>query len=149
MRFRTKILAAGKTAAGIEVPVKVVQGLSSSKVPLVRVTINGGYTYRSAVAVMGGKFMIGVSNDNRKAAGVAAGETVDVDLELDTEPRELALPDDFAMALGKDSKVKKVFEGLSNSKKQRLVLPVANGKTPETRQRNIDKALTVLREGKV
>ncbi|HVD47184.1 MAG TPA: YdeI/OmpD-associated family protein [Candidatus Limnocylindria bacterium] len=144
MRFRTKILAAGKTAAGIEVPAKVVQGLSSSKVPLVKVTING-YTYRSAVAVMGGKFMIGVSNDNRKAAGVAAGETVDVDLELDTEPRELAVPDDFAKALGKDAKAKKAFEGLSNSRKQRLVLPVANGKTPETRQRNIDKAMKELR----
>jgi hypothetical protein len=148
MRFRTKVLAAGKTAAGIEVPPKVVQGLSSSKVPLVRVTINGGYTYRSAVAVMGGKFMIGVSNENRKNTGVAAGDTVDVDLELDTEPRELALPDDFAKALGKDAKAKKVFEGLSNSKKQRLVLPVANGKTPETRQRNIDKAMAALREGK-
>jgi Bacteriocin-protection, YdeI or OmpD-Associated/Domain of unknown function (DUF1905) len=148
MRFRTKILAAGKTAAGIEVPARVVEGLRSTKVPLVRVTING-YTYRSAVAVMGGKFMIGVSNDNRKAAGVAAGEIVDVDLELDTEPRELALPDDFATALGKDVKAKQFFEGLSNSKKQRLVLPVANGKTPETRQRNIDKAMSALREGKV
>jgi len=126
----------------------VVQGLSSSKVPLVRVTINSGYTYRSAVAVMGGKFMIGVSNDNRKAAGVAAGDMVDVALELDTEPRELALPDVFAKALGKDAKAKKVFESLSNSKKQRLVLPVANGKTPETRQRNIDKAMTALKEGK-
>jgi bacteriocin resistance YdeI/OmpD-like protein/uncharacterized protein DUF1905 len=149
MRFRTKILAAGKTAAGIEVPAKVVQGLGSSKVPLVRVTINGGYSYRSAVAVVGGKFMIGVSNDNRKAAGVAAGDTVDVDLELDTEPRELALPEDFVKALGRDAKARKLFEGLSNSKKQRLVLPVSNGKTPETRQRNIEKAMTALREGKV
>ena len=146
MRFRTKILSAGKTAAGIEVPAKVVAGLSSSKVPLVRVTIKG-YTYRSAVAVMGGTFMIGVSNENRKAAGVSAGDTVDVDLELDTEPRELAVPDDFAKALARDPKAKKVFEGLSNSKKQRLVLPVANGKTPETRERNIDKALKALREG--
>jgi hypothetical protein len=147
MRFRTKILAAGKTAAGIEVPAKVVQGLGSSKVPLVRVTINGGYTYRSAVAVMGGKFMIGVSNDNRKAAGVAAGDMVDVDLELDTEPRVLELPADFAQALNRDAKAKKVFEGLSNSKKQLLVLPVANGKTPETRQRNIDKAMAALKKG--
>ena len=97
MRFRTKILAAGKTAAGIEVPPRVVQALSSSKVPLVRVTINN-YTYRSAVAVMGGKFMIGVSNLNRRNARVAAGDTVDVDLELDKEPRELALPEDFAKA---------------------------------------------------
>ena len=149
MRFRTKILAAGKTAAGIEVPARVVQGLSSSKVPLVRVTINDGYTYRSAVAVMGGKFMIGVSNENRKNAGVAAGDTVDVDLELDTQPRELALPNDFAKALDKDAKAKRVFDGLSNSNKQRLVLPVANGNTPETRQRNIDKAMAARRGGKV
>ena len=127
----------------------MVDGLGSTKVPLVRVTVNGGYTYRSAVAVMGGKFMVGVSNDNRKAAGVAAGDTVEIHLELDTDPRELALPDDFSKALGRDAKAKKVFEGLSNSKKQRLVLPVANGKTPETRQRNIDKAMTALREGKV
>jgi hypothetical protein len=146
MRFRTKILAAGKTAAGIEVPAKVVEGLGSSKVPLVRVTING-FTYRSAVAVVGGKFMIGVSNDNRKAAGVAAGDTVDVDLELDTAPRVLELPADFAQALNRDPKAKKVFEGLSNSKKQLLVLPVANGKTPETRQRNIDKAMAALKKG--
>ena len=148
MRFRTKILSAGKTAAGIEVPARVVEALGAGKVPLVLVTIKG-YTYRSAVAVVGGKAMIGVSNENRKAAGVAAGDTVDVDLELDTKPRELAVPDDFAKALGRDARAKKVFEGLSNSKKQRLVLPVANGKTPETRQRNIDKAMTALREGKV
>ena len=147
MRFRTKILATGKTAAGIEVPAKVVEGLGAGKVPLVRVTINGGYTYRSAVAVMGGKFMIGASNENRRKAGVAAGETVDVDIELDTAPRVLDLPDDFAKALTRDAKAMKVFEGLSNSKKQRLVLPVANGKTPQTRQRNIDKALVALREG--
>ena len=148
MRVRTTILAAGKTAAGSEGPAGVVKGLGSTKVPLVRVTINN-YTYRSAVAVMGGKFMIGVSNENRRNARVAAGDTVDVDLELDKEPRELALPDDFAKALDKDGRAKKVFEGLSNNKKQRLVLPVANGKTPETRQRNIEKALTELREGKV
>jgi hypothetical protein len=148
MRFRTRILAAGKTAAGIEVPPKVVEGLGSGKVPLVRVTING-YTYPSAVAVMGGKFMVGVSNANRQAAGVAAGETVDVDIEVDTQPRVLALPDDFAKALDRDANAKKVFDGLSNSKKQRLVLPVANGKTPETRQRNIEKTMSALREGKV
>ena len=148
MRFRTKILAAGKTAAGIEVPPKVVEALGSTKVPLVRVTIKD-HTYRSAVAVMGGKFMIGVSNENRKAAGVAAGETVDVDLELDAQPRELELPADLVKALDRDASAKRLFEGLSNSKKQRLVMPVANGKTPETRQRNIDKAMTALREGKV
>ena len=90
-----------------------------------------------------------VGNESGKDAGVEAGETVDVDLELDTQPRELAVPKDFAKALDKDAKAKRVCDGLSNSNKQRLVLPVANGKTPETRQRNIDKAMAALREGKV
>ena len=72
MRFRTKILQSGKTATGIEVPAKVVAALGSSKRPPVRATIKG-YTYRSTVAVMGGTFMLGVSDEVRKAAGVAGG----------------------------------------------------------------------------
>ena len=147
MRFRTKILRSGKTAAGIEVPAKVVAALGSKRPP-VRATING-FTYRTSVASMGGKFMLGVPPEFREGASVKAGDTVDVDLELDTQPRELAVPDDFAKALDRDAKAKRLFEGLSHSKKQRLVLPVANGKTPETRQRNIDKAMTALREGTV
>ncbi|TMC68163.1 MAG: DUF1905 domain-containing protein [Chloroflexi bacterium] len=149
MRFRTKLLSAGKTAAGIEVPPKVVEGLGSNKRPPVRVTINGSHTYRSTVAVVGGKFMIGVSNEQRQIARVEPGEMLDIDLELDTQPREVTLPKDFETALNRDARAKRLFDGLSYSKKQVLVLPVANGKTPETRQRNIDKAMTALREGKI
>lgn len=145
MQFRTTILQGGKTATGIEVPPEIVEGLGSGKRPAVRVTING-YTYRSTVAVMGGKFMIGVSAEVREAAGVAAGDTVDVALELDTAPREVEVPDDFAAALMKDKQASAKFDSLSFSGKLRLVAPVANGKTPETRQRNIDKALAELRK---
>src|SRR5216684_7957392 len=123
MRFRTKILAAGKTAAGIEVPAKVVAALGSSKRPPVRATING-FTYRSTVAVMGGKFMLGVSNEVRANAGVAAGDTVDIDLELDTEARDVPIPPDFAAALARNAKATKFFESLSYSKKLRLVIPI-------------------------
>ena len=112
MRFRTKILQSGKTTTGIEVPAKVVAALGSSKRPPVRATING-FTYRSTVAVMGGKFMLGVSNEVRANAGVAAGDTVDIDLELDTEAREVPIPPDFAAALARNAKAKKFFEGLS------------------------------------
>ncbi len=83
MRFRTTIEQGGKTATGIRVPDTVVAALGSGKRPAVRVTING-FTYRSTVAVMGGVFMIGVSAENRAGAGVAGGDEVDVDLELDT-----------------------------------------------------------------
>jgi predicted thioesterase len=145
MRFRTKILPAGKTAAGIEVPAKVVAALGSSKRPPVRATIKG-FTYRSTIAVMGGKFMLGVSNEVRKSAGVAAGDTVDIDLELDTEAREVPIPPDFAAALARDVRAKKFFEGLSYSKKLRLVIPI-DVKDPETRKRRISETVARLSSG--
>ena len=145
MRFRTKILPAGKTAAGIEVPAKVVAALGSSKRPPVRATING-YTYRSTVAVMGGVFMLGVSNEVRKNAGVAAGDTVDIDLELDDKPRDVELPPDFAAALGRNAKAKKFFEGLSYSKKTTLVRAL-DVKAADVRAQRIAKTVEQLKEG--
>ena len=148
MRFRAKVLLAGKTATGVEVPAKIVEGLGSTKRPLVKVTINR-HTYRSAIAPMGGTFMLGISDEVRKAAGVAAGDTIDVDVELDTQPREVSVPPELARALQKDAKAKKFFESLSYSKKYSLAGPIESGKTPETRQRNLEKAMKMLREGKI
>src|SRR2546428_2655871 len=146
MRFRTRILQAGKTATGIEVPAKVVTALGSSKRPAVKVTIKG-YTYRSTVATMDGKFMVGVSATVREAAGVAGGDTVDVDIELDTAPREVAVPEEFARALKRDAAARKLFESLSYSRKLALVGPINDAKTAETRQRRFEKALEALRDG--
>jgi Bacteriocin-protection, YdeI or OmpD-Associated/Domain of unknown function (DUF1905) len=146
MRFRTKILQSGKTAAGIEVPSKVVAALGSKRPP-VRATING-FTYRTSVASMGGKFMLGVPPEFREGAGVAAGDTVDVDLELDTEPREVAIPPDFAAALARNTDAKRSFDGLTYSNKRRLVIAIEAIKSPETRQRRIAKTLDQLKEGR-
>jgi hypothetical protein len=148
MRFRTKILTAGKTATGIEVPAKIVTGLGSSKKPAVRVTMRG-YTYRSTVATMGGKFMIGVSAEVREKAGVTGGDTVDVDIQLDTEPREVSVPADFAAALKRDAKAKSFFDGLSYSNKRSVVTSIEGAKTDETRQRRIVKAIEKFGEGRV
>jgi Bacteriocin-protection, YdeI or OmpD-Associated/Domain of unknown function (DUF1905) len=147
MRFRTKILQSGKTAAGIEVPAKVVAALGSSKRPPVRATING-FTYRTSVASMGGKFMLGVPPEFREGAGVAAGDTVDIDLELDTEIREVSMPPDFAAALNRDSQAKRFFETLTYSNKRRLVIAIEAVKTPEVRERRIGKTVEQLREGR-
>jgi hypothetical protein len=144
MKFRTTILRAGKTATGIEVPPSVVEELGSGKRPAVAVTING-YTYRSTVATMDGKFMIGVSAEVRSGAGVEGGDEVDVKLELDTKPREVTVPEDFAAALRADPKASAKFESLSYSGRLRLTAPIENAKKPETRQRNIDKSLAELR----
>ncbi len=143
-RFRAKVLAAGKTAAGVEVPEKIVLGLGSTKRPLVKVTING-YTYRSAIAPVGGTYMLGVSNEVRQNTGVAAGDTIDVDVVLDTEKRDVEVPPELAKALAKDPKAKKYFESLSYSRKYALAAPIAGGKTVETRERNLAKAMQELK----
>jgi hypothetical protein len=148
MKFRAAIELAGKTATGIEVPAAVVTKLGSSKKPAVSVTIKG-YTYRSTVASMGGRFMLPISAQVREAAGVAASEKVDVDVELDTAPREVTVPADFARVLRHDAAAKRFFEGLSFSNKQRIVISIEAAKTPETRDRRIAKAASSLREGRV
>jgi hypothetical protein len=147
MQFRATLLLGGKTATGIQVPSEVVAGLGSSKRPAVRVTING-YTYRSTVAVMGGEFMLPVSAEVRENAGIAAGDEVEVAIELEAEPREVAVPADFTDALDRDADARRFFDGLSYSNKRRIVLSIEDAKTPETRQRRIDKAVGNLREGK-
>ena len=147
LRFRATVELGGKTATGIRVPPEVVASLGPSKRPPVRVTING-HTYRSSVAPLGGEFMLAVSAENREAAGVAAGDEVDVEIELDTEPREVIVPPDFADAINRDADARRFFDGLSYSNKRRYVMGIEEAKTAETRQRRIAKAVSMLREGR-
>jgi bacteriocin resistance YdeI/OmpD-like protein/uncharacterized protein DUF1905 len=147
MKFRTKVEQAGKTATGIRIPDEVVEALGKGKKPPVRVTING-YTYRSTIATVSGRFMVGVSAENRAAARVAGGDTIDVDIELDTAPRELTVPPDLAKALDRDPKARKFFDSLSFSNRQWHVVNIEGAKTDETRQRRIAKSVEMLREGR-
>lgn len=147
MRFTTTLELAGKTATGFRVPAEVVESLGHGKRPPVIVTIKG-YSYRNTVAVYGDEYLIGVAADHRAAAGVQAGDVLDVDLEIDTAPREVDVPADFAAALDADAEAKRFFEGLSYSNKRRFTLAVDDAKSAETRQRRIEKFVTQLREGR-
>jgi hypothetical protein len=146
-QFRAVIEAHGKTATGIEVPAEVVEALGPSRRPKVRATV-AGHTYRSSVASMGGRFLLGVSAEVRRAANVAAGDEVDVALELDEEIREVVVPDDFAEALAAVPAARAFFDGLSYSQRRWFVLGIEEAKKPETRVRRIDKAVARLAEGR-
>lgn len=146
MKFQTIIEASGKNTTGIPVPAEVVESLGSGKKPPVKVTI-GDYTYRSSIASMDGRYMISLSAENRAAAGVAAGDAVDVEVKVDNEPRQVTVPPDFAEALDKEADARRFFDGLSYSNQLRFVLSVEGAKTPETRQRRIDSAMSKLRAG--
>ncbi len=124
-----------KSATGLQVPPDTIAALGSGKKPKVKVSLNG-YTYRTTVAVMGDVFMLSLSAENREAAGVKAGDTVDVTLELDTEPRTVDVPDDLAAALN-DRGVMVEFEGLSYSARKEYVRQVESAKAQETRNRRI------------
>lgn len=143
MRFHAVVESNGKTATGIEVPADVVTALGSGRRPAVSVTIHD-YTYRSTVASMGGRFLLPVSAEVRKGAGVAAGDEVDVQVELDTAPREVDVPDDFAAAM-RDAGVREAFDKLPFTHRKEHVRAVEDAKKPETRQRRIEKAVTMLR----
>ena len=145
--FTATLETHGKTATGIEVPETVVEQLGKGRKPPVTVTI-GSHSYRSTVAVMGGRFLLPVSAENRTKAGLAAGDQVAVTLVLDEAPREVAVPKDFAAALATDPTAKAFFEGLSASQQRFHVDSIEGAKTDETRQRRIEKSLGLLAQQK-
>ena len=145
MRFTTTVELGGKTATGMEVPAAVVEALAAGKKPAVRVTV-GGHTYRSTIATMGGRFLLPLSAENRTAASVAAGDQVDVDVELDEAPRVVEVPADLAAALDADPAARRRFDALSYSHQRRHVLAVEGAKAEATRQRRVASAVATLAE---
>jgi hypothetical protein len=148
MRFHTTILQGDKTATGIQVPDEIVEALGAGKRPKVLVTLRG-YTYRSSIATVNGASMVGVSAENRAGARVTGGDEVDVDIELDTAPREVTVPPDFAAALDAEPDARRTFDGLSYSNKSWHVLQIDGAKTDETRQRRIVRSIEALRDGRI
>jgi uncharacterized protein YdeI (YjbR/CyaY-like superfamily) len=112
----------------------------------VTITING-HSWRSRVAIMRGRYLLGLSKANRQAAGVVTGDKVEVELELDTKPRVVAEPADLARALDADRVARRVFESLPYGRKLQHVRAIESAKKPETRERRIEKTIATLREG--
>ena len=147
MRFPTTLRATGGTTTGLVVPPEVVDQLGSGKRPKVTVTLNGT-SFRTTVAPMGGEYWVGVSAANRALTGVAAGDDLDVELELDNAPREVEVPEDLAAALRVTPEAGAAFARLSYSHQRAHVEAVTGAKKPETRQRRVAKAVEMLTEGR-
>jgi uncharacterized protein YdeI (YjbR/CyaY-like superfamily) len=95
---------------------------------------------------MRGRFLLGLSNANRQAAGVEIGDEVEVELEFDAEPRVVVVPAGFARALGADPIARAASERLPEGRKGEHVRAIESAKKPETRTRRIEKALAALRD---
>jgi hypothetical protein len=144
--FDTTVTATGNNT-GIVVPGNLIDDLGAGSRPAVVVTVNG-YEYRNTVGVMGGKHMISISAAVRKETGLKGGDPIHVTLTLADTPREVNVPDDFTAALSADPAAGAFFATLSNSLQRYHVDNITEAKTADTRQRRIEKAISLFREGK-
>jgi hypothetical protein len=144
--FDTTVEAIGNNT-GIVVPDDVLERLGAGRRPAVVVNVNG-FEYRNTVGAMAGRAMISISAAIRKQTGLAGGDPIHVTLTVADAPREVEVPDDFAAALAAEPGAAAFFAGLSNSLQRYHLDSVNDAKTPETRQRRIEKAVALFREGK-
>lgn len=142
MKFSATMFQSGNNT-GIEVPEDVVEALGSGKRPPVNVTVNG-FSYRSTIAPMGGRYLIPFSSDKRKETGIGGGDAIEVELTLDTAPRTVEPPEDFAAALGAVPGAAEAFHALSPSRQKAHVTSIEGAKTDATRERRIAKAVAEL-----
>lgn len=143
--FETTLLQNGNNT-GIEVPEDVLGRLGAGKRPPVQVTLNG-HAFRTTLGVMGGRSLVPVSAAVRKGTGLSGGDAVTVTLVVADTPREVVVPDDLAAALA-DHDVRPFFDALSNSLQRFHVDTINDAKTPETRQRRIQKSVDLFLAGK-
>ncbi len=144
--FTTTVLLDDKVnATGIRVPAEAIAALGGKKKPPVIVTVNG-FSYRSTVAAYGDVYMLPLSQERRAAAGVAAGDVVEVTLELDTEPRTVEVPDELAAALAAKSGARAAFDALAYSTRKEHARQVVEAKAQETRERRIARIVAQLSE---
>jgi bifunctional DNA-binding transcriptional regulator/antitoxin component of YhaV-PrlF toxin-antitoxin module len=142
VRFTATLELGGRTATGIEVPASVMSALEGKRPP-VAVTLRG-HTYRTTVASMGGRFLIPVSAEVRAAAGIAAGDVLEVDIEPDTAPRTVEVPADLAAALAATPGGSEGWARLAYSHQKEWVRSVSEAKKPETRARRVAAAVAAV-----
>ena len=145
MKFRAIVIPSGNATA-VEVPPEIVEALGPEARPPVEIGING-HSWRSRIARMRGQCLIGVSAANRAAAGIAEGESVEVDVRRDEAPREVALPADLAEALQATPGAHAAFARLPFGLKRKHLATIEEARSAETRRRRIEKLATTLGGG--
>jgi len=140
VRLQLELVSHGGNTAGFEIVDKVVEELGGGRRPKVVVTV-GAHTWRSSIANMGGQFMLGMSQENRALAGVAAGDVLDVEIELDTAPRTVEVPEDLAVALAADEAAAEKWAAWSFTNQKEAARQLTEAKKPETRARRLEKVL--------
>ncbi len=146
IRFTATLVPRGPAAAVVldEDQVAAV-GEGAKRFPVLA-TVNG-HAWRTSVTGMRGEFLLGLSREVRGSAGVQSGDTVEVELELDSAPRAVEVPEALAEALAADPAARAAFDALAYSHRKEYAVWIAGAKRAETRRARVAKALAMLREG--
>jgi hypothetical protein len=142
MRFETTLLKTGGNNTGIEVTPEVLEELGGGKRPAVVVRVNG-YEYRTTVGVMRGQYLLPFNAERRAESGIQGGDAISVELELDTAPRVVEVPDDLAAALDAAG-LRAAFDALAPSHRKAHVTSVESAKAAETRARRVEAVVAKL-----
>jgi hypothetical protein len=145
-RFSVELERVQKTATMFRVPFDLEEAFGRARSP-VKVTIRG-HTWRTTPGVYGGVGHIVVNRAVKAATGVDAGDRVRVTMELDTEPRTVAVPDDLRAALDREPEAAKALDRLSFTDRREYVGWVEEAKRPETRARRVVGTVERVREGR-
>lgn len=141
--FQAKLEKDEDVAVFIAVPAEVIAALGKGKRPPVLVTLNG-YGYRSTVATYGGEFYLPVRREVREAAGITPGQTIEVSIALDEQPRTVELPEGLGRALAVHPEAQAAFDRLSYSHQKEYVEWILSAKRPETRERRVTQVVSRL-----
>jgi len=146
MKFRGTLVA-DPTGTGtfVAVPPQVTEGLGLKGRPKIHAVI-AGHPYRgSLMPTRDGTFCLGVLKAIQQAEGLERGDTITVELELDTAPRVIEPPSDLGAALRSDKAAAAAWKGLSYTNQREIARSLEEAKRPETRQRRLAAALERLR----
>jgi hypothetical protein len=143
MEFTTELEATGGNTTGFVVPTEVVEALGAGRRPKVVVTVNE-HTWRTSIASMGGRYLLGASAAVRAEAGISAGQTLTVSVEVDTAPRRVVVPDALAAALATSPEAAAAWDALTYSQQRQHAEAVLAAKKPETRERRVSTIIERL-----
>lgn len=145
--FRGVLAATPRGGGGtlIPVPREVSAAMGLKGTPKVNAVI-AGRPYSGSLMPMGdGTYCLGVLKSIQEEAGVGQGDTVTVQIELDTAPRVVEVPADLARALARDGKASAAWDKLSFTNRKEIARGLEEAKKPETRERRLAAALARLR----
>lgn len=150
VRFKGVLTPTPRGGGGTLVPIprEVAAKLGLKGMPKIQAVI-AGTPYRGSLMPMGdGTYCLGVLKSIQEAAGVGQGDTISIELALDTAPRTVEPPADLAKALAREKKATAAWEALSFTNKKEMARSLEEAKRPETRERRLAQALESLRSAR-